>query len=267
MQKQSNTTSHSTLTIRIGQNSFAFLVQEGSQGKRESTTFDTKGRMSISANLREAFQTIPLLKSAYDKTIVLADVATLIVPEEEFNEEDAEIMFSHAFSGYEHDAKKHISLPGLHAEIVFSISKDILTVIGDHFPNYQVIPVCYPVWLSKSQNSSTSGRQQLHAYFHDGKVDVFCINKHRFKFCNTFGATHEHDVLYYLLNAFTQLGFQSNRDEIIILGLTPHKKWIIDNLKQYVNRVSAPELSIVEQNGQQPLPYDLSLLSNQQIIP
>ena len=255
------------LFIRLSQNTFAFLRPGGDPDTPRHAIYDTKGGISISANLREAFQHVPLLQSSYDQAIILVDTPILPVPEEEFHEDDVDILFNHAFSGHDQDIKKHVRIDSLHAEVIFSIEKDILTVMGDHFPKFHFLPVCHPVWLHASQQPDTVGRLRLHAYFHDGKVDVFCLNKHRFKFCNTFGATHQHDVLYYLLNAFTLLGMHSDRDEVVVMGSTPHKKWIVDNLGHYVSHAFAPDLSAATPESQQTLPYDLTLLSTQSLLP
>ena len=267
MQTKSIREDEDILIIRISQNSFAFLRQKGDQNKPQSASFVTKSGISISANLREAFQNVPLLQSEYNKAIILADVDILPIPEEEFHEEDIELIFTHSLSGHENETKKFINLPGLHAVVIFSIAKDIITILNDHFADYQIIPVCYPVWIHASQQSNFIGRNRLYAYFHDGKVDVFCISKNRFKFCNTFGATYEHDALYYLLNAFTQLGFKAERDEVVLMGDTPHKKWIINNLKHYVNQVTTPELTSHTSNVEHTNPYDLTLVSTQHIMP
>ena len=90
----------------------------------------------------------------------------------------------------------------------------------------------------------------------DGKIDIFCTVGNRFKFCNAFSATHSHDTLYFLLNAFTQLGMKSSRDEVVLLGSVPHQQWIADHLKKYVERI------VVEPLPDSKLPLDLSLLTN-----
>ena len=161
MQTQSTRRDQEILFARLSQNSFAFLAQVIGQDKQQGTTFDTKSGISISANLREAFQSVPLLQSTYNQAVILVDTATLLVPEEEFHEEDIDLMFAHALSGHEHETKKCVTLPGLHAVVVFSIAKDIITILSDHFSNYQILPLCHPVWQHVSRQSDYIGRQHL----------------------------------------------------------------------------------------------------------
>ena len=223
-------------------------------------TLDMKGGISVSANLREAFKTLPLLQKRHAKATVLIDTATMLVPDEEFDTDEASAIFDHAFSGYEQDAKLYCEMPRLHTVALFAVNKDIQTVLNDHFDQVEYMPVCLPVWQQFSQRED-GPRQRLYCYFHDDKLDIFAFSKHRFKFCNTFSATHSHDALYYLLSAFTQLGLKAERDEVILSGVTPHQKWIIDHLSKYVDRSSI--FKTLNQTLPDTFPLDLHLLSDE----
>ena len=246
-----------SLTIRIGLDSLAILTPEGNLD-----TLEMKSGISASANLREAFKTHPLLNGQAKHATVLVDATTMLIPEEEFNEEDCSLLFSHAFSGHESDLKGHYAISNLHAVALFAFEKDLQTVINDHFSTSSFIPVCAPLWQYLGQRPVLN-RQRLYGYFHDGKLDLFCIAKNRFKFCNTFSATHAHDTLYYLLNAFSQLGLKADRDEISLIGSTPHKLWIANNLQTYVQRIiqeDAESLGLALLQQHPSLPADLAII-------
>lgn len=245
--------SESVLYVRIGRDILSFVVIEHNN-PIAPLLIEMKGGGSAVVHLREAFKSQHLLSRDFDHAIVLADAPTMLVPEEEFVESDAELIFNHAFTGYEHDAKCHVPIKHLHAIALFAIEKDIQTVIGEHSRQCTCIPVCHPVWERYGRHSSVA-RQRLHGYFHDGKIDIFCTNVNRFKFCNAFSATHSHDTLYYILNTFTQLGMKSSRDEVVLLGSVPHQQWIVDHLGKYVERVVVEPLPVDE------LPVDISLLT------
>ncbi len=246
-----------SLIIRIGMDSLTVLTNDGQQ-----TTMDMKSGISISANLREAFKTLPLLSKNYERATIMVDAMTLLIPEEEFHDADSDILFSHAFSGHESDVKEHYTMADLHAVALFGFDKDLLTVIHDHFTATTFIPVCAPLWEHFARQTSQS-RQRLYGYFHDGKLDIFCFAKNRFKFSNSFSATHAHDTLYYLLNAFSQLGMKADRDEISLIGSTPHKLWICNNLKTYVQRVvddEADSLDLPLLRRFPAMPIDLAII-------
>lgn len=253
----SNPSTKRVLYVRIGRSTLVFFITEPN-GRVQDTPIqvEMKGGVSASSNLREAFKS-QQLSNTFDQAIILADVPTMLVPEDEFEASDADLLFNHTFTGHERDIKCHTPLERLHAIALFAIEKDIQTVLSDHASRCTYLPVCLPVWEHYGRQSSVT-RQRLHGYFHDGKIDIFSTSANRFKFCNAFSATHSHDTLYFLLNTFTQLGLKSSRDEVVLLGSVPHQQWIADHLGKYVERV------IVEPLPDAALPLDLSLLTNRQ---
>ena len=225
-----------TLIIRIGHDALTFLASD-IEGQPIYKTYEMKGGMSVAANLREAFKTMPMLGGTWEKVIVMADVPVMLVPEEEFDAADADLLFSHAFSGHERDVKIHHQMESLRAVALYAVERDVQTAVSDHCKDADYLPVALPLW--EHVGTQTEGtRQRLYGYFHDGKADVFSFSKQRFRFCNTFSAVHAHDALFYLLSTFTQLGMKGDRDEVMVMGSTPHLKWVADNLRAYVSRVS-----------------------------
>ena len=243
------------LEIRIGRGTLVLIATEACDRPSPPLLFDMKEGASASSHLRDAFKNQQMLSGIFDSAVVLVDAPTMLVPEDEFAESDADLLFNHTFTGHERDVKCHAALEHLHAIALFAMEKDIQTVLSDHTRRCTYLPVCLPVWERYGRSSSIT-RQRLHGYFHDGKIDIFCTNGNRFKFCNAFSATHSHDTLYFLLNAFTQLGLKSSRDEVVLLGSVPHQQWIADHLGKYVEHV------IVEPLPEKTLPLDLFLLTN-----
>ena len=225
------------MIIRIGNDTIAILSQHNVEDQSGYACIDMRGGMSASANLREAFLSHPLLKTSDDKVVVLVDAPTMMVPLEEFSESDKEIIFDHTCSGHEQDLKMHYVMEKLHAVALFALEKDIKTVINDHFTQALFVPVSAPLWL-QAASQAEGARQRLYAFFHDGKTDVACIHRRRFKFANTFSASYAHDALYYILSAFSYLGMKTERDEVVMLGTTPHKPWLTTNILSYVGHAS-----------------------------
>ena len=243
------------LHIRIGRSTLIFQSTENGIANTPPHVVELRGGVSASANLRTAFKQPPLDGVHFDRCTVLVDSPTMLVPDDDFRPEDAAILFDHCFTGHERDHKCHAAREALHAVALFALDKDLETVVADHASTSLFLPVCLPIWEHFGRQTS-SPRQRLHGYFHDGKVDIFCIAGNRFKFCNAFSATHSHDTLYFLLSVFSQLGMKATRDEVVLLGATPHQQWITDNLEKYVERVT------VTPTTDETLPLDLSLLLN-----
>ena len=224
-----------TLTIRIGHDTLAF-ISAGSDGEPFFQSYEMKGGMSAAANLREAFKTLPMLADSWEKATVLADVPTMLVPEEEFDPADSDILFSHTFSGCERDVKLHYPLESLRVVALYALERDVQTAVSDHCKEAEYLPVALPLWQHLGKQADDS-RQRLYGYFHDGKVNIFSFSKQRFRFCNTFSAVHAHDAQFYLLSTFTQLGMKGDRDEVMVMGTTPHLKWVADSLRPFVSRI------------------------------
>lgn len=244
-----------TIAIRLGTSAITlFPLSDGAS----PIEIEMKSGMSVSANLREVLSLHSKAVSPHRSAIVLADTPTMLVPEEEYTSGSVDMLYDHAFSGHEQDIKESASLPSLRAVALFSIPRDVKTVVADHFTSVRYLPVCQPVWHHYSRQSYPMVRQRMFCYFHDGKVDLFATSGQRVKFCNAFSATHPHDAVYYMLNAFSQSGMKPERDELILLGTTPQLSWISDNLGKYVKNVSASD-----DNSNQPYPLDLLLLKTE----
>ena len=241
-----------TIAIRLGNSAITVCPLTGDAA---SLDIEMKGGMSASANLREALKQHPEISENHRHAIILADAPTMLVPEEDFSEDSMSLVYDHSFSGHENEVKKGAALPSLRAVAIFAIPRDVQTVCDDHFESTEYLPVCHPVWQHYGHQSSSVVRQHLYGYFHDGKVDVFAMSNQRMKFCNAFSATHPHDAVYYLLNAFSQSGMKAERDELVLMGATPQMQWIAENLCKYLKFVS-PAFSIQPQA----IPLDLALL-------
>ena len=151
---------------------------------------------------------------------------------------DVDTLYNHTFTGREHEEKIASVIPDLSAVAVFSVNKDLKLVVDDHFGDVRVQNIMQPVWTHLYHRSTLVGqRRKLYAYFHDSKVDVFSFQQRRFRFANTFDATHSHDALYYLLFAWKQLALSNEDDELHLVGKSEHMEWLTTKLKSYLRRV------------------------------
>lgn len=226
------------LIIRLSQNNLSFATI----GNDDSSpiTYDPyflKGGVSMAANLREAFRSLPLLQQSYTHVLVMVDSPTLMVPTELFREEEQRTIFLHTFTGHEQDEIMNTVLPDLNCVVVFAINHDLKLVISDHFQHPHYIAAVAPVWRHLHQRSYMGVRAKLYGYFHDRRLDIFSYGQNRFKFCNTFDARDAHDSLYYLLYVWKQLGLQAEHDEVHIVGDIPDQNWLMEELQKYIKRV------------------------------
>lgn len=232
-----NKTQQARLTIRVSRNTLSFsVVDREAEHQLIYEPYTVKSGVSIAANLRQAFSESELLQRGYQKVRVYIDSPILLVPIEEFHEEDIQVLYQHAFTGHQGETILYRVQPNLNVVAVFPINKDLKMVVEDNFQDVRFTPIMQPIWNYLHKRSFTGIHNKLYAYFHDKKVDIFCFEKNRIKFFNSFQADHAKDALYFILFVWKQLGLQQMQDELYVAGDVPDKEWFIYNVKIYVKK-------------------------------
>ncbi|MBO7116154.1 MAG: DUF3822 family protein [Prevotella sp.] len=267
MQEKSNINQSMRLIIRISRNSLSFATVNGEgdgDGHVIYVPYFLNSGISMAANLREAFRSEAILKESYARVLVMVDSPVLMVPIEQFHEEEQRTLYLYTFQGHEQDEMAHTVLPDLNCVAVFCINRDLKLVIEDHFQQPTFIAAIAPVWRYLHQRSYMGVRGKLYAYFHDNRMEVFGYGQNRFRFCNTFDAKDVHDALYFLLYVWKQIGLQAERDELHMVGNIPERDWLIEELQKYLKRVytinPAGDFNRSAVTQIEGMPYDLMTL-------
>lgn len=253
--------------IRIGKNTLSFTVLDAASTEHPVLfePYIVKGGISMSANIREAFKTADLMESDIRQAQVLLDTPSMLVPVEEFEEDSIEQLFNHAFPVRQEKRSVLFNvLPDLNAVCLFAINKDLQKVIVERFEKVQFVHAMAPVWRHLHQRSFTGHRNKLFACFHEKQMDIFSFHQNRFKFSNSFEATHVNDALYFLLYVWKQLRMDALHDEIHIVGDIPEQEELMQELKRYVQNayVISPSADFQQMAATRVagMPYDLMTL-------
>lgn len=223
------------LVIRVARNTLS-VSTISADGTVEFVPYVVKSGVSIAANMREAFKTEALLQNQYAKTVVMVESPVLMVPADIYEEDECDMMYTHAFPDLDACVVQTNVLPDLSAVALFSINKDLKMVITDRIPSARFICAVAPVWRYLHRRSFTGTRSKLYGYFHDKRLDVFSFNQNRFKFCNSFDTSNAHDSMYFLLYVWKQLMLKPEYDEMHIVGDIPEREWMMEELKRYLQR-------------------------------
>ncbi len=225
--------------------------------------------ISMAANLREAFRSLPLLRERYQRVMVMIDSPVLLVPVNLYDEQEQETLYYHSFPAHHSPLAAHHSpvtilasvVPDLSSVALYAVNRDLKTVIDDHFPQANYLCAMVPVWHQLHQRSFTGVRSKLFGYFHDQRLDVFSFQQNRFKFHNSFDASHRADSLYFLLYVWHQLNLQQEHDEMHLVGDIPEQQTLLEELHQYLRRayVISPSADYNRSPATQieGMPYDL----------
>ena len=263
MDNRQQTTDNRRLVIRVGADSLAFSTTND-ESQVIFVPYDCKTGITLAANMREALRTVPLLRESYYRVLVMVDSPVLMMPADLFTEDKADSLYQFAFTGQKQELVSYSILPDLSSVALFSVSKDLRTVLTDRFSDVRFSAALAPVWRHLNQRSYTGPRGKLYAYFHGRRMDVFCFTQNRFKFYNAFSTNTPDDMLYYLLSVWKLVGLVAEHDELHLVG--DHAD--IDTLKEkasafikrvfIINPVGEFNRSAVTQI--EGMPYDLMTL-------
>lgn len=253
------------LTIRFGRSTMAFAVGDPQEnGMLVYEPYEVNAGISMAANLREAFTVSELLQSGYKRVLAELDAPVMLMPADEFKTQDAEALYHHTYHRQGNEEILSSILSDLNAVAVFSVNKDLRLVIDDHFQDIRFQPLMQSVWTHLYRRSFAGPRRKLYAYFHEKQMEVFSFQQNRFRFSNSYEATHAHDALYYLLYIWKLTGMDADKDELYLIGDLPHRDWLVEHIGQYLKlyRVVDPETDFgnIPLAGRKEIPYDLKAI-------
>lgn len=250
------------LIIRISRDGIMLSCTEEKTVKFER--YPLNSGIALAANMREALQTVAMLKDEYNKVVVLTDSPVLTIPVSLFNEEEQVKLYQHAFTQRELQLVTHAILPDLNAVAVFSVQKDLYQVLRDRFQQVNFQPLMSAVWHHMYQKSFTGQNQKLYGYFHDKKIEVFAFGQNRLKFQNVYNVSTTEDAVYFLLSAWKQLGLDAQSDELHLSGQMADKEELKTLLQKFLKRVfvSNPtgEFNRAPATLVEGMPYDMMLM-------
>jgi len=256
------------LTIRIGQGSLAFAAPDATAvGQVRYLPYTVRSGVSMAANLREAFKTEDMLNEGWTRAQVMVDTPTVMLPLEDFFEQDEQrnsLFYHHAITGHEHDVVLSTVLPSLNAAVLFAMNKDLKLVVDDHFEDVRFMALSQPVWGHLHRRSFTGTRRKLYGYFHDKSMEVFAFQQNRFRFCNRYAVTTALDAVFFLLAVWQQLGMDTQKDELHVVGTLPDKEAFLTEIRKYLQ--NAYVINPVADYNRAPItaikdiPYDLCAL-------
>ena len=124
------------LIMRIGRNTLSFTLPDPADKEQpiHYEPYVVKGGISMAANLREALKTATLPSADVKRVQVVLDTPSMLVPIEQFEEEDINDLYSYTFSPTQEPRRVLFNvLPDLKTVCLFPINKDLYGVINDRY--------------------------------------------------------------------------------------------------------------------------------------
>ncbi len=253
------------VTIRVSKNSLSFSAIDGEAEHQVAfEPYNVKSGVSAAANLRQAFHESELLQRGYRNARLLIDSPVMLVPIDQFDEEQKESIYQYTFETVKSDAILHRVQPSMGNVALFTVNKDLKLVMEDNFSDVRYTPLLQPVWGHLHQRSFVGNNRKLYAYFHDGKVDIMAFEKNRTKFLNSYEALHSKDAVYFILYVWKTLAMDQRKDELFIMGNIPEKDLFMGSIRKYVLRAfflnPAAEFNRAPVTEIKNIPFDLITL-------
>lgn len=266
MQPTGNSTSSQPL-LRLGANAFHLsLPGAAADGGAVFVHHPFSPDADVAGELATLLTThTEALAAAHAPLTVLLPTRYVTVPADDFVANDAEALYRYAISDDAEPLGAPLFLPELSTYVLFSVPQALDAVVRKYgVPHYR--PAATALWQYAQRQQAANTPPSLYAYAADESLELFAVNGNRLKFANRFAASHAHDVLYYILFVWEQLGLRHEKDRLRLLGMLPQEEWLTDRLRTFLLHVEPhAEAALCEACGTQTtanLPADLLAAAN-----
>ncbi len=219
------------MKIRITKNAISF-AQEGG----DWVNYTVKREMSIAANLREAFRSGKWQTG--EQAAILTDSTTLLIPIDEYYAMSSKEQFLYINPEAKQDVIKRCVVPALKTVVIFSIDKDVHTVLTDNFLTTRYEPLMLRQWDKMYIQSEKHSGKTLFAYFHDEKVELCSFTRNRFAFANSFEVNAMYDAVFFIVGAWKQLNLSNDSDQLVLVGTPPERETLTGELYKFISHIS-----------------------------
>jgi hypothetical protein len=178
-----------------------------------------------------------ILKNEYSKTILIPDnpVYTLI-PDKLFIAEEARkyLEFNHAISTNEIINVDNISEIAI--KNIYQMPFQANSFFRKIFANYEYRHLTTILIKSVLKNKILQEKVLVNIGKH--RIDIIHATKEKLKFCNSFKFDMDEDMIYFLLNVYQQLGFDTNIMPVILSGEIEKDSSVYQMIYKYIRNVS-----------------------------
>ena len=279
-----------SLSIRISTDGLSFCVYSPTDEKPfRYQTFDVKPVISMAANLKEALQSVELLKVPYQRVNILVSTPMFTtVPTIAFDREHIADTFNFTFYGTTeptqsqrplHIAQQHISYNVLRRSgiaIIFGLDRNVYQLLHDDFPRARFYAAASTLIEQFSERSMIGTGRKMFAYIHDqqclssnvseaGMMTLYCFDQGRLLYVNTYSVRGLNDCQFYLLQVWKTLGFDQLDDSLTFVederpartASEGAAQQLCRKLSYFIKQTSVAEPGEPQLRG---IPYDLQTL-------
>ncbi len=259
-------TQNKSLSIRICSDGLSFCVYSPSESEPYTYRL-VKPRpvVSLAANVKEALMGEPLLQERYQRVNVLVSTRYFTtVPAVDFKRETIGELFNFVFPG---QSQCHVSYNVLRRSgiaIIFGLDKNVYKLLLDDFPRARFYASASTLVEFFSDKSVGMGMKKMYVYLHDKEMAVYCFHEGRLLFVNNYMVNSVNDCQYYIMNLWSQFGYNQLEDGIEIVADGDMSQLLTDKIQYFIKNTKLidrdEDFRQTITHGNKVIPYDLQTL-------
>ncbi|MCE2616794.1 MAG: DUF3822 family protein [Phocaeicola sp.] len=227
-----------SLSIRLSADGFSFsLYNPHDEGSFFYEPYSVNIAYSLTANAKEMLDSSEVFKHTYRHIYILYDTARVTpVPFELFEDDEMEDLFYSNFPKANNETILCNILEKSNIALLFGMDKHAYQLMNERFPHAKYFATVSPL-TEYFQKKSKTKNKHLYAYLQKGGIKVFAFDNGRPMLINSFSCETFEDRIYYLLYIWKQLGFDTETDELYLVGNIAEKEKLTDGLEKYIRNV------------------------------
>ena len=214
------------------------------------------------ASLEEAVFSQPVLTRAFAKVYFIADSPRYtFIPEAFASAEDNPLYFGFCFPDSDGTVVA-AELPHTGVQQLFDLDTELASFVRRTFDRPVILHRLAPMCEYFYRKSRLGYNAKLYVHWSQESIDFFAFNPQGFLLANSFAIHHMNDGIYYILNAWKQLGFNPTDDELSLSGdhreLRQH---IIPLIRKHLAFITLTKFPSSPPAGDESLPLPLRLIT------
>ncbi len=213
--------------------------------------------------LEETVFSQPLLTRAFEKVFFIVDSPRFtLVPEAFVSTEDNPLYLDFCFP-HRDGSPMATPLPHIGAHILFDLDTELASFAQRTFDRPTLLHSLAPTCEYFYKKSRLGYNAKMFAHWEDGELQLFCYNSQGLLLVNQYPLHHPYDGIYFILNAWKQLGLNPEEDELSLSGnqvLTRND--YLSALRKHLSYVTLVRYPSHHPAANESLPLPLRLISS-----
>jgi len=210
------------MSIRIHADGFSLYIYLPIESSKPIYTYvyDAEETLSVTANLKMAYEKLPWMSHPFERVYVTVDNAMWTpIPSSFFKPEYAEDYYYQNFPKHPNEKVFHDILPSNDLAVVYAIDRTALEQL-QHY--YAKTLVCYaqytPLLVQLGFEGKKKNGRKLFAIQVADHLQLIAMHRGELQLVNKVYTPAPSDMCYYIFNTWRTLSYDQEVDELVLIG-------------------------------------------------